>query len=907
MKLKRFFAISASLVVVGSWVGAAKAQDKVTFEDHIKPLMKSRCASCHNPDKKSGDLDVTTYTAIMQGGGSGASIEAGDATASYLFKLVNHDEEPSMPPDADPIPEEERTLLRKWIDGGVLENSGSKAAAPKKKKFNLAMDAAPTERPAVVPVPGHLSLQPVLRTKSLNAVPSIATSPWAPLVAVAGQKQVLVYNSDSLQLVGVFPFPEGKPQVLKFSRNGSLLLCGGGRGGASGKVVVWNIKDGRRVMEIGDELDTVLAADISADHKYVALGGPQKIVRIYSTETGEKLSEMKKHTDWIYSLEFSPDGVLLASGDRNGGALVWEAATGREYLVLNGHTAAVTSISWRLDSNVLATGSEDTTIKLWELENGGQIRSWGAHGAGVASIEFTRDGRLVSNGRDRVAKMWDQAGAQQRAFEAFGDLGLAISYCDETDRVIAGDWTGEVRVWKGADGARLGNINANPETLEERLTAAERLAAEKTAQFEPANANAVAALNELTQLQQQNDSATKEKVAAETLMNESQKQVETYTANLTTTTQGYQQATELVGKLEQAVPALVEAQKQVTAALEKMNDAATKQLADSVAANLAEKQKLLETNKAEMAKLATAMEELKKQLDASTLQRDTAKQKMEQMMAKMKELEPLLVASQQKSTEMTKVATDLKAQLEAAANELNRWKSEVAFNSTLNNLIADLKAKEIALAGIEPQVAAAQAKLDTDTATQKTHEAAYAAQVKEVETATAAMNTTDGEYKTLVGQIQTRTEEMTKGQAAIDGLTKGLVSLGEAIKGAKTASELSPEDKELAAAVDMLAKLAESKTAQLKTMQDGLAAMGVEKAAWEKTAAEKLALIETQKAAVVAATAKAAEIKTLLDAAVKVVGESTVALQGVQKQQADAQAAVDAANAEIAKLQGVGA
>ena len=76
-----------------------------------------------------------------------------------------------------------------------------------------------------------------------GAVTALAASPWAPLVAVAGQKQVLLYNTDTRELLGVLPFPEGMPHVLKFSRNGTLLLAGGGRGGQSGKVVAVRRED----------------------------------------------------------------------------------------------------------------------------------------------------------------------------------------------------------------------------------------------------------------------------------------------------------------------------------------------------------------------------------------------------------------------------------------------------------------------------------------------------------------------------------------------------------------------------------------------------------------------------------------------------------------------------------------
>jgi WD40 repeat protein len=296
---------------------------------------------------------------------------------------------------------------------------------------------------------------------------------------------VLLYHTESLDLVGVLPFPEGVPQVLKFSRNGALLLAGGGVGGATGRVVVWNVVIGQRVFEIGDELDSVLAADISSDQTLIALGGPQRVVRIYSTETGQKLHELRKHTDWITALEFSPDSVLLTTGDRNGGLLVWEGWTGREYLTLGGHSGAVTDITWRSDSNVVASCGEDGNIRLWEMENGKQVKNWGAHGGGASSVDYARNARLVSSGRDRLVKLWDANGKQLRAFEAFGDIALAATLCDETDRVIGGDWTGAIRVWQAADGKRVGDLTANPATLAQRLEAAKAALASRQAEQQP--------------------------------------------------------------------------------------------------------------------------------------------------------------------------------------------------------------------------------------------------------------------------------------------------------------------------------------------------------------------------------------------------------------------------------------
>ena len=31
--------------------GDVLGQEKITFEDHIKPMFRTRCAACHNPDR----------------------------------------------------------------------------------------------------------------------------------------------------------------------------------------------------------------------------------------------------------------------------------------------------------------------------------------------------------------------------------------------------------------------------------------------------------------------------------------------------------------------------------------------------------------------------------------------------------------------------------------------------------------------------------------------------------------------------------------------------------------------------------------------------------------------------------------------------------------------------------------
>ncbi len=295
---------------------------------------------------------------------------------------------------------------------------------------------------------------------------------------------MLLYNTETLELAGILPFPEGFPDVLHFSRDGKLLLAGGGVGAQSGKVVVWDVVTGRRVAVVGDEFDTVLAADISPDHSLIALGGPNKLVKIYSAGSGVLLHKMKKHTDWVTALNFTPDGKFLITGDRAGGLVVWDAQ-GREMVSTTAHKASITAIA--SVGSLAATASEDGTIKYWDLTEGKERKSWDAHPGGVLSIAFAPDGRLVSCGRDHVVKLWSPGGFNGHAFPPFADVALQAAVAG--DRVIAGDWGGVLRVWR-ADGTKMGELNANPPTLAERVDAGTK----RLAELQPLELNLAGAL-----------------------------------------------------------------------------------------------------------------------------------------------------------------------------------------------------------------------------------------------------------------------------------------------------------------------------------------------------------------------------------------------------------------------------
>ncbi len=439
----------------------------VTYQETIRPLFQDSCLNCHNPDKHKAGLDLSTYEATMDGSDNGKVVESGDAEKSLLYQVLTHEQEPYMPKGGDKLPDAEIETIRQWIASNAPEKAGGMVA---KANAGPAIAVVPVEEKPTGPIamPAGITLQPFTHTLHRGAVPSIAGSPWAPLVAIAAQKQVLLYNTDSMQLAGVLPFPEGFPAIVRFSHNGGLLIAGGGIGAKLGHVVIWDVVTGRRIAEVGDEFDTVLAADISPDQSLVALGGPSRLVKIFSAADGKMICKMKKHTDWVTALCFTPDGKSLISGDRAGGLSVWDCQ-GHELQSVSAHTAGITGIACR--GGFVATSSEDGTVKFWDIVEGKEIKSWHAHDGGVRSVAFTPDGHILTSGRDRFVRLWNISGSMVKQFDPLNDI--AMQAAPAGGKIIAADWTGAVRVWK-PNGVRVGELDSNPPTIAQRIDALDK-------------------------------------------------------------------------------------------------------------------------------------------------------------------------------------------------------------------------------------------------------------------------------------------------------------------------------------------------------------------------------------------------------------------------------------------------
>lgn len=460
----------------GPTLGFADEESPVNFEQHIAPLLKQHCRKCHGDADKKAGLNFSTYASLMSGGSGGPVVKAGRASASLLFEAItNEDPEARMPPKNEPLPKREIELIRKWIDEGLRETAGNSVAAARKREFVPSLATIKSDGP--LPLPHDLPELKSVPTLRPFPVIALAANPRSPLIVASGQDCVQLLLPDNENRLGALAFPEGEPHVLRFSRNGRVLLAAGGKPVQSGVAVLYDVVTGKPLAHIADEDDTILAADLSTDERFVAVGGSDRTVKAYSTEEGTVVWKITKHTDWITALAFSPDGQRLATADRAGGLHLWDARSGALLLSLNEHQGAISGLSWRSDSKVLASCSDEGRIVWWSVQDGWPLaskhnphpaqRSPGVYGKipqGVSDIAFGPNGELASCGRDGRVRLWN---AEHQEIHSWGPLvepsGLPskaavltrVVISHDGNFVLAGDSAGKHYRWKSPEALSL--------------------------------------------------------------------------------------------------------------------------------------------------------------------------------------------------------------------------------------------------------------------------------------------------------------------------------------------------------------------------------------------------------------------------------------------------------------------
>ena len=423
----------------------------VSFARDVAPILKRNCQGCHRPGKAKGGLDVTTFAALIKGGKHGTTIKPGVTGDSSLFEQISGDE-PEMPKDDEPLLDGEVKLIERWILQGAKD------------------DSAATEGADKMPAP------PVYRL--LPAVTSMAWSPDAALLAVAGTGEVLLHSGDGERIVGHLVGTAPRVESLSFSADGKMLAVAGGAPSQFGEIQLWDVAGQKLVRAIRTSQDSVYGVSFSPDGTRVAVGCADKLVRAFAVETGAEVMKCDNHIDWVFGTAFSKDGSRLVSASRDKAVKLIDVATGHLIDDVNIPREPLVSLARHPLEDIVAFGGDAGAVRLHKIEpRGGRLaegdnkensalRELERLRGPVQALAFSADGGLIAAGSTagewRIFKTGD--GKRVAAIKESGSPIFAVAFDPQTRWLATAGADGRVRFYDPAKGELVRTFDAVPLT-----------------------------------------------------------------------------------------------------------------------------------------------------------------------------------------------------------------------------------------------------------------------------------------------------------------------------------------------------------------------------------------------------------------------------------------------------------
>ncbi|WP_437228690.1 DUF1549 domain-containing protein [Planctomicrobium sp. SH661] len=387
--------ILASLSITALTASVVRAEEQpaprqISYQKEVLPILQARCQGCHQPAKRGGGYDMTTFAQLLEAGESGtAAIVPGKPDESHLFiQITPVDGKAEMPKNGEPLSADEIAKIRLWIEQGAIDDS---AAAPAGKIYDQ-------DHPPVYSQP------PVIT--------SIAYSPDGQMLAVAGFHEVILRSADGQQLLARLIGLSERIESVAFSPDGTRLAVAGGQPGRMGELQIWDVPKRELLISIPLTNDTIYGASWSPDGSLVAVGASDTAVRAFNSQTGEQVFFNGAHDDWPLATVFSVDGSLLVSASRDMSTKLYNVPTQRFIDNVTSITpgalkGGISALQRHPERNEILVGGSDGTPRIYRMErvlerkigdDSNLIRKFPAMSGRIYSVAYAPDGKTVACG-----------------------------------------------------------------------------------------------------------------------------------------------------------------------------------------------------------------------------------------------------------------------------------------------------------------------------------------------------------------------------------------------------------------------------------------------------------------------------------------------------------------------------
>lgn len=254
---------------------------------------------------------------------------------------------------------------------------------------------------------------------------------------------------------------------IEISPDGERIALGGGVSGEKGEVRIFNLESRQLVDRNNTFSDIVTTTAWTSDSQRLAIGSYDHSIVILERQPSRSTpsnvqftptTTLSGHSRAVLDLCFSSDNQNLISCGSDRSIKIWNIETGEPVRSLSNHTDRVLALSSRptqyFNDTLLpftcASASDDQTVRIWQPIIGRMVRIVRDHNASVLQVDWDQSGQSVYSADTSgvIRKINGNSDQILTVIETGLDWIHALSVSPDGTALAAGDWNGNVQIWK---------------------------------------------------------------------------------------------------------------------------------------------------------------------------------------------------------------------------------------------------------------------------------------------------------------------------------------------------------------------------------------------------------------------------------------------------------------------------